>query len=179
MQLAQRQTSPAKKSAYLCQWNECHCLFYNEDNLKVHIVSTHCRLKEYTDGYKQFETLTVRHTCAYKWWCNGTSLVEGLLHRQTGGEDSAWQGAQRTSKEIYRGDCVAKQGSPRKASKRACQSENQKHLQHLQYKHHQYNHQSSSKNFLPFIEEDTMVMDNRHGLQVENQYFIGDIKRLV
>ena len=67
MQLAQRQTGPAKKSAYLCQWNECHCLFYNEVNLKVHIVSTHCRLKEYTDGYKQFETLTVRHTCAYKW----------------------------------------------------------------------------------------------------------------
>ena len=67
MQLAQRQTSPAKKSAYLCQWNECHCLFYNEDNLKVRIDSTHCSLKDYIDEYKQFETLTVRHTCAYKW----------------------------------------------------------------------------------------------------------------
>ena len=75
MQLAQRQTSPAKKSEkdwfigcqYMCQWNECHTMFNEEDNLKVHIVSTHCRLKEYTDGYKQFETLTVRHTCAYKW----------------------------------------------------------------------------------------------------------------
>ena len=126
MQLAQRQTSPAKKSEkdwfigcqYMCQWNECHTMFNEEDNLKVHIVSTHCRLKEYTDGYKQFETLTVRHTCAYKWWCNGTSLVEGLLHRQTGGEDLAWQGAQRTSKEIYRGrHCVAKQRKEKRKQK--------------------------------------------------------------
>ena len=117
-------------------------------------------------------------------------------------------GMARRAKNLQRNlqgrHCVAKQGSPRKPLKRACQSENQKHPVNLQYNHHQYNHQTSSENFLPFIEEDTIWlwtigMDFRfyrdyhipspirqsggksipYGLQVENQYFIGDIKRLV
>ena len=115
-------------------------------------------------------------------------IGSGLVAYADWGEDLAWQAFCKARKEPPKKStgatlrCHAKKRekkAKRKASKRACQSENQKHLQHLQYKHHQYNHQSSSKNFLPFIEEDTMVMDNRHGLQVENQYFIGDIKRLV
>ena len=136
-------------------------------------------------------------------------IGSGLVAYADWGEDLAWQAFCKARKEPPKkstgATALPSKAAQEKPQKRTCQSENQKHPVNLQYNHHQYNnHRTSSENFLPFIEEDTIWlwtigMDFRfyrdyhipspirqsggksipYGLQVENQYFIGDIKQLI